>query len=615
MAFKKVFLVKPGVKKGLGFVHDVIPMGLEYIASSIEREVEKIWLLDMEFETQPFQSYLDAFKPDLVGLTISATDHDQGLRLAEQAKRSGAITVLGGYHATAVPDELLSHSQVDIVIRGEGEITMRDLVRAGSPEDIIGTSYKVGEQIIHNDDRPPIEDLDILPFPARHLRRHRYRNRMSRDDREFDVITNSRGCWGTCIFCCEPYMSKSCMRFRSPQNIMAELSEISRYHRGRPLHILATDPHFIGDPKRLDRFCDLLHEKNMDVTFSVMTRPDSITLNPELVKKMCDNGILNYELGIESPLQEELNRVKKGITLEMQRRAVEILRENGANVSGTLIIGLPDQDKEAIKEFPAYAKDIGLMSCAFGIATPFPGTEFYDGLEAKELIFQRDWTKYDEMHSVFRLDTMSPDELEKLESYCMGRFWTMNTFLDREGVLQKRAGKKLSIGDFAGEVMGKLVFVKDAGDDLREGGIKEHVESFLDAMMDAEAEESQRNIPVQDIIETSRFLKILGPQTIQVMLTHGEKSAGYMIKTNGQGVDYIKIVDDKQADATINIDVDLDRMIDAFDKKSALSILNSVSTLKNKRNLGAVVNLLRLYAALTTEIGSTYMGEKLRVIG
>jgi hypothetical protein len=276
---------------------------------------------------------------------------------------------------------------------------------------------------------------------------------------------------------------------------------------------------------------------------------------------------------------------------------------------------LPDQDKEAIKEFPAYAKDIGLMSCAFGIATPFPGTEFYDGLEAKELIFQRDWTKYDEMHSVFRLDTMSPDELEKLESYCMGRFWTMNTFLDREGVLQKRAGKKLSIGDFAGEVMGKLVFVKDAGDDLREGGIKEHVESFLDAMMDAEAEESQRNIPVQDIIETSRFLKILGPQTIQVMLTHGEKSAGYMIKTNGQGVDYIKIVDDKQADATINIDVDLDRMIDAFDKKSALSILNSVSTLKNKRNLGAVVNLLRLYAALTTEIGSTYMGEKLRVIG
>jgi hypothetical protein len=134
-------------------------------------------------------------------------------------------------------------------------------------------------------------------------------------------------------------------------------------------------------------------------------------------------------------------------------------------------------------------------------------------------------------------------------------------------------------------------------------------------MMDAEAEESQRNIPVQDIIETSRFLKILGPQTIQVMLTHGEKSAGYMIKTNGQGVDYIKIIDDKQADATINIDVDLDRMIDAFDKKSALSILNSVSTLKNKRNLGAVVNLLRLYAALTTEIGSTYMDEKLRVIG
>ncbi|MCX6649411.1 MAG: radical SAM protein [Candidatus Bathyarchaeota archaeon] len=615
MAFRKIFLVKPGVKRGLGFVHDVIPTGLEYIASSIEKEVEKIWLLDMEFETQSFQSHLDAFKPDLVGLTISATDHDQGLRLAEQAKRSGATTVLGGYHATAVPDELLSHKQVDIIIRGEGEITMRELIRAGSPIDIVGASYKVGGQIIHNDERPPTEDLDKLPFPARHLRRHQYRNRMNRDDREFDVITASRGCWGTCVFCCEPYMSKSCMRFRSPENIMAELSEISRYHRGRPLHILATDPHFIGDPKRLDHLCDLLHEKNMDVTFSVMTRPDSIALNPELVAKMCDNGILNYELGIESPRQEELDSVKKGITLETQRRAVKILRENGANVAGTLVIGLPDQDKESIKEFPAYAKDIGLMSCAFGIATPFPGTEFYEGLEAKELIFQRDWTKYDEMHSVFRLDSMSPEELEQLESYCMGRFWTLNTFLDREGVMQKRVGKKLSLGGFAEEVMGKLVFVKDAGDDVREGGIKDHVESFLDAMIDAEAEESQRSIPVQDIIETSRFLRILGSQTIQLMLTHGEKSAGYMIKTNGQGVDFIKIIEDKQADATINIDVDLDRMIDAYEKKSTLSIINSVSTLRSKRDLGAVVNLLRLYAALTTEIGSTYMWEKLRVIG
>jgi radical SAM superfamily enzyme YgiQ (UPF0313 family) len=615
MVFRKIFLVKLGVKKGLGFVHDVIPTGLEYIASSIEGEVEKIWLLDMEFETHPFQSHLDAFKPDLVGFTISATDHLQGLRFAKQAKESGATTVLGGYHATAVPDELLSHHQVDIVIRGEGEITMRDLIRAGSPVDIAGTSYKVGEQIIHNADRPPTEDLDTLPFPARHLRRHRYMNRMNRDDREFDVITASRGCWGTCVFCCEPYMSKSCMRFRSPENIMTELSEIARYHRGRPLHILATDPHFIGDPKRLDRLCDLLQERSMAITFSVMTRPDSVTQNPELVKKMCDVGILNYELGIESPCQEELNSVKKGLTLETQREAVRILRENGANVSGTLVIGLPDQDMASIKEFPAYAKDIGLMSCAFGIATPFPGTEFYEGLEAKELIFQRDWTKYDEMHSVFRLDSMSPEELEKLESYCMGRFWTLNTFLDREGVMQKRLGKKRSIGDFADEVLGKLVFVKNAGDDLRDGGIKQHVESFLDAMIDAEAEESQRTIQVQDIIETSRFLRILGPQTIQLMLTHGKKSAGYMIKTNGQSVDSIRIIEGKQSDATINIDVDLDRMIEAYEKRSTLSIINSVSTLRSKRDLGAVVNLLRLYAALTTEFGSNYMGEKLRVIG
>lgn len=308
------------------------------------------------------------------------------------------------------------------------------------------------------------------------------------------------------------------MRFRSPENIMKELFEIVSFHKGKPLQIFATDPHFIGDPKRIYELCDLLQKHKLDVTFSVMTRVDSIVRHPELVKRMCDSGILIYELGFESPNQEDLNNVKKGTTVEMQEKAVKKLRNNSAYVSGTFVIGLPGQDEEEIKQFPVYAKKIGLMNCGFGIVTPFIGTEFYEKLEKDGLIFERDWTKYDEMHSVFKLNPLTPERLEELETYCMARFWTINTLLDRAKVFQKRMGKKILLEDFIYDIITKAKFAKNTSYDLRNGKIEGQVKVVLDAIIDAEMEENGRKISMHDAIEMSRFLKILGLQVIQISL-------------------------------------------------------------------------------------------------
>lgn len=242
MTYKRVLLVKPKGRKGLGFAFELVPIGLEYIAVSIENVVEDVHIIDMELEQNSFKYFLELFRPDLVGITMSATDHNEGLRLAKITKKNGATTVLGGYHPTAIPDELLSHPQVDIIVRGEGELTMKELVQKGSPEGVLGVSFKKGKQIIHNPDRPLIGDLDSLPFPARHLRRQKDKDRMNSNGREFDVITMSRGCWGRCSFCCEPYMSKGRMRFRSPENIIKELFEIIAFHNEKPLQIFVTDP-------------------------------------------------------------------------------------------------------------------------------------------------------------------------------------------------------------------------------------------------------------------------------------------------------------------------------------------------------------------------------------
>jgi len=142
MSFKRNLTGKTPGKKGLGFASDVIPIGLEYIAASIENIVDEVTIIDMELEQSSFHTFLDDLNPDLVAITMSATDHEEGLRIAKIAKEKGCTTVLGGYHPTAIPDELLSHPQVDLIVRGEGECTMKELVLGDSFKDNSGLSYK-----------------------------------------------------------------------------------------------------------------------------------------------------------------------------------------------------------------------------------------------------------------------------------------------------------------------------------------------------------------------------------------------------------------------------------------------------------------------------------------
>ena len=135
MSFTRILLIKPSGRHGLSFAFDIIPTGLEYIAAYIEDVVDEVNIIDLEMEPKPIQKtvekYLDELKPDLVGISMSATEHSEGLEIAKLAKKRGIVTVLGGYHPTAIPDELLSHSHVDIVVRGEGEQTMHELVTRG----------------------------------------------------------------------------------------------------------------------------------------------------------------------------------------------------------------------------------------------------------------------------------------------------------------------------------------------------------------------------------------------------------------------------------------------------------------------------------------------------
>ncbi len=555
LTFKRVLLVKPAGRKGLSFSFDLIPIGLEYIAAYLKDTVDQVNIVDMELDNRKFQDIINLYNPDLIGISLSATEHNQGLRLARIAKQNNLPTVVGGYHPTSVPDLMLSHPQIDMVIRGEGEATMKELVESDTFENILGLSYKKNGKIIHNEARKPIDDIDALPFPARYLRQYPYKSQDRVTD--CDVLTMFRGCNGLCSFCCEPSMSQGCLRTRSPENVMKEILEMSEYHNRKPVNVMFADPNFMGNPKQVDRLCDLMMDYDLNMEFCALVRADAMASHPQIVKKMCQVGIRRFEMGIESPNAKDLKATKKGTTCKVHGEAVKNIRKYGGRAGGTFVIGLPDQTEEEIKMFPAYAKEIGLTGAAFGIATPFPSTDFYREMNAQGLIFETNWDNFDEMHSVYTTKHMSKEKIEEMATFCMAKFWNLDTFFDHEMVSQTRTKQKKTLIDFAQERIINLGFMTNNGTTLQKDNFEKHIATFLEAYIDPRVEAYTRQVGVHEVLEMSRFLKILGPQTIQCTLKLDDTITSFIFNTTRTSVEYIRVIKGSQADSTINFDIDL----------------------------------------------------------
>jgi radical SAM superfamily enzyme YgiQ (UPF0313 family) len=595
--FKRILLVKPSGRKGLSFAFDLIPTGLEYIAAYIEDTVDKVHIVDMEMDPRKFQDIINLYCPDLVGISLSATEHNEGLRLAKIAKKNGVTTVIGGYHPTSVPDLMLSYPQIDMVIRGEGELTMRELVEKGTPENVLGVSHKKNGILIHNKDRPRIENLDILPFPARHLRQYSYKSQNRTTD--CDVIVMSRGCNGFCSFCCEPSMSYGCLRCRSPENVMKEILEMAEYHQRRALSVIFADPNFMGNPSGVDRLCDLLMEHDLSIEFCALVRADAMAKYPEIVKKMCRAGILKFEMGIESPNSKDLKSTKKGITNRVHGEAVRNIRENGGRAGGTFVIGLPDQTTEEIKAFPTYAKEIGLTAAAFGIATPFPGTEFYKELDKQGLIFETNWDNFDEMHSVYRTKHLSKEMIEEMATYCMAKFWNLDTFIDQEMVSQKRTMRKKTIVDFTRERTLNLGFMANNGNELQKDNFGQHIKTFLEAYVDPRVETYTRTVGTHEVLEMTRFLRILGSQKIQCTLSLDDATVSFVFKTTSRTVEYIRVIRGRQDGSTINLDVDLKWLAEPHHS----NLLKTPAFLfSHNLSIKKLWNTFKLFVAIGTEV-------------
>jgi hypothetical protein len=393
-------------------------------------------------------------------------------------------------------------------------------------------------------------------------------------------------------------MSQGCLRSRSPENVIKEILEIAEYHKRKPVNVMFADPNFMGDPKRVDRLCDLLIEHDLNMEFCALVRADAMAAYPQIVKKMCQVGIRRFEMGIESPNSKDLKSTNKGITSRVHGEAVRNIRENGGRAGGTFVIGLPDQTEEEIKTFPTYAKEIGLTGAAFGIATPFPGTDFYEEMNEQGLIFETNWENFDEMHSVYTTRHLTKEKIEEMATYCMAKFWNVDTFIDHEKISQTRNKQKRALVAFAKERILNLGFLANNGTELQKDNFEKHIKTFLEAYIDPRVEEYTRMVGVHEVLEMTRFLRILGSQKIQCTLRLDDTVASFIFETTKTTVEYVRVIKGRQAGSTINLEVDLKWL-----SEPANSTILERFAMMFSRNLTTrkLWNTFRLFAAVGTD--------------
>jgi magnesium-protoporphyrin IX monomethyl ester (oxidative) cyclase len=367
-------------------VNPAPPLGLGYLAAMLERRGCEVRIIDAaapyaECSLKELVDAAEQFEPDLIGLTVTITFSRHAYALiSELKKRLEVPIVAGGPHVTLMPGEALE-AGADIVAIGEGEQTLPEIMEAiingrdlGSIQGIAYTDAEGKHNF--NEARPPVENLDELPFPARHLFQRDHYVRTESELARYGNIITSRGCPFECTYCSSKAFGRN-VRFRSPENVVAEIEDI--INRWGTKKFVFLDDCAALRKTRLGRICELIMEKQLSIRWICITRVDTVT--PELLNKMTEAGCISLDYGIESGNPQTLKTIKKRITLDQARQALRWSKEAGIKTMVNFMHGFPWESPEDIRQTRRFIKEIrryanGIMPS--GILIPFPGTELYE---------------------------------------------------------------------------------------------------------------------------------------------------------------------------------------------------------------------------------------------
>jgi radical SAM superfamily enzyme YgiQ (UPF0313 family) len=409
-------------------------LGLGYLAAVLEKNQYEVDVIDcqaLKLSFEDFRSELGKRKPNIVGLTSTTLTYNAALKLAKIAKEvlPDCLTFLGGPHVTFWDDKALEECPyLDVIVRREGEYTLLELVQklaAGkSYRDVLGITYRKNGKITRNPDRPYIEDLDSLPFPARHL----WPMERLRKYEDILYLAASRGCVFWCEFCTTVRMHGRKFRMRSPKNIVDELEFLHKTYG--VTNFTFCDDAFTVDPPRTEELCRLILERKLKIRWNCGTRVDMLTRG--LLVKMREAGCISVWFGVESGSQQILDAMEKGISIEQTERVFGWVRELGLKPVPNVILGFPGETKGSAWKTIKFVEKISPDEVGFyNIATPFPGTPMYDLVKKNGWLRVTDFDQYDTATPIFETPWLSMKELKEIREEAFHHFYLRPTYILR----------------------------------------------------------------------------------------------------------------------------------------------------------------------------------------
>jgi len=374
------------------------PLGLMYLAAYLEKHTShQVKILDCLIEKIDYHQLkkrIEQEKPDLVGitaLTFTLIDVLKTAKITKQIDQNIKI-VLGGPHVNIYPQETLNFPEVDFLVLGEGEEPIKDLLdNLNQTENLYklkGIAFKDGDKIVNPGPRELIQDLDSLPFPARHLVPNQKYSSVLSENNPVTTMFSSRGCPFQCLFCNRAHLGKV-FRARSAKSIVDEMEECKKMSIGE---IFIYDDTFTVDRQRVLDICSEIKKRGLAINWDIRARVD--TVDEKILTEMKTAGCQRIHYGVEAGTQKILNVLRKGITLKQAKTAFRLTKKIGIQTLAYFMIGSPQETKEDILQTIKFAKKIKPDFVCFSITTPYPSTDLYT-LGLKEKILPYDyWQKF-----------------------------------------------------------------------------------------------------------------------------------------------------------------------------------------------------------------------------
>ena len=344
------------------------PTGLEYIAASMKDLVGKVTLLDLRYQKtyQDPKALSEFIRNEIDLLCVSIPWESRFENVCEFVSQlpPEVCTVVGGHKATEEVEYLLDRCpNIDVIVRGEGEEIIRQIVTGVPYKDIRGLSYRENGGVVHNEIHP-LPNITRIPFPDRSLRKHDYclaKDGIRLSRHTFDTVLSTRGCPFKCKFCTfslNPLGQKRSYTERPVESVIEELKTVTADV------VLFSDDNFFTNPKRSEQLCDLIIENKIQKIFVVQTRID-IAKHPRVLDKAEKAGFKIFLIGIESPHDRILKQLDKGITQQQVREAFAVLMQYDFYLHGYFIYGNIGETEEEMLYIPKFAKEIKLDSISF----------------------------------------------------------------------------------------------------------------------------------------------------------------------------------------------------------------------------------------------------------